>query len=190
MRSYLWIALIWLVCPWLSSPGGQTRGTEEKIAKILALHPIEAKFEDVEGLLGPPLSKSPDFYKLDELNLLVSYNRGAPCNPNCRNGDNYCGWNVPHETLITLTITVKVPFHQKDLMKLGIDLGRFEKEIAEHSPGVISYTSHEHGSAVIINGNQVESITLFPAKKYHHLRCPQTKPEPVCHGVQRSSAPL
>ncbi len=180
MRSYLWIAMIWLVCPWLSSADGQTRLTEEKIAKILALHPIEAKSEDVEGLLGPPLSRSPSFYKLEQLNVLVTYNRRAQCNPNCRNGDNYCGWNVPHDTLLTLTVTVKASFHQKELKKLGINLNLYKKEIAEHSPGVISYTSDEHGSAVIINGNQIESITLFPAKKYHHLKCPQTKAEPGC----------
>jgi len=185
MRTSLRIAVICLVCLHIAATCGQTVNTRRQISKLITLHPIESRAEDVKKLLGEPLSKSPDFYKLEEFNVQATYGSGSPCDLGCIQKGQYCGWNVPRGTLITLAIIVKEPFHQKDLKKLEIDVSKYERdENTDHIPGMTHYSNDEQGIGININGHQVESIDLFPAKKYFHFMCPQTKEEPICHDVR------
>jgi hypothetical protein len=172
----------------MAATQGQSVNTMRKISKLMAIHPIEAKAEDVNKLLGEPLSKSPDFYKFEEFNIQATYGSGSPCDPACVQKGQYCGWNVPRNTLITLAIIIKGDFHQRDLKKLGIDVSKYERnENTDHIPGMTRYSSDEQGIGIIINGNQVESIDFFPARKYFHLMCPKEKGEPICQNVRTTS---
>lgn len=148
----------------------------EQLATILRMRPIETHSEAVRKVLGDPRTKDPDFYEFEGFNLLISYARGLPCDPDCVKKNEYCGWSVPRDTLITLVITIKESFHQKDLQKYGIDLGQFKRiDNADHVPGITHFRNEEDGIGIVVNGYQVASISLFPARKYYHLMCAQTK---------------
>ena len=181
MRSWLLIATFCVFSFFDTTVRGQTPQITAQIKKLLTLHSIEAKANDVKKLLGEPLSRAPDFYQLQEINVLVSYQLSSSCNPNCVEQTEYCGWNVPLDTLITLAIIVKRRLHQDDLQKLGIELSKYERDKeADHLQGTVYYSNSEQGLRVIVNGNQVESISLFPATKYHDLTCSRSKAKSGC----------
>lgn len=148
---------------------------QTRINKLLrSIVPIETTAEDVKRLLGEPVSKSPDFHKSDDFNVLISYTSGL----SCEKQPTY-GWKVPRDRVISFTVIVKTAFHQKDLQNLGIDLSKYEKKEGGHIPET-SYDNREEGIGIILNGDQVMSIDLFPPKKYLHLMCPRADKPPDC----------
>jgi hypothetical protein len=178
MRVWFWIIIGCLVG--LHPNAARSQSTvQNRIDKLRQIIPIRSTAENVKKLLGEPIRKSPDFYKFDEFNVMVNYSSGLPCDPDCVKKDEYCGWNVPRGTVITFVISVKVDLHQKDLKSLSIDLSKYKQERASDFGSSIYYSNAEEGIGVIINGDQVDSISLFPAKKYFHLMCPQLKEKPV-----------
>jgi hypothetical protein len=189
MRAWLCLTIICIGSLPTAGTRGQTASTDPQISELVSIHPIEAKAEDVRKLLGEPLSKSPDFYRLEGFNVQATFGGGSPCDLTCERERQYCGWNVPKGTLLTLAIIVKRDFHRQDLVKLGLDLNKFSRvENADHIPGVTQYSCAEQGIGIIINGNQVESISLYPAKKYLHLMCSQreeVQPASISRKVQR-----
>lgn len=141
----------------------------------------------MKKLLGEPRDKSPDFYKFDHFNVMVSYTTGLTCEKELS-----YGWNVPRGRVITFAMIITAAFHQKDLKNLGIDLSKYEKSEARGFPGEFPetvYENREEGITIIINGDQVTSIDLSPAKKYLHLMCPPANVKPVC-ADKKSAASL
>jgi hypothetical protein len=175
MRVCLWIIVGCLVGLQPCAAQDQSNDMQTRINKLLrSIVPIETTAEDVKKLLGEPISRSPGFYEFDDFNVLIGYTNGLPC-------EKEYGWKVPRDRVITFTIIVKAAFHQKDLKNFGIGLNKYEKDVdpSGHVPETI-YTNNEEGISVYINGDQVTSIALFPAKKYLRLMCPRANVKPVC----------
>lgn len=179
MRIWLWIIIGCLLYLQPHAAQGQINSTQTRINKLLrSVVPIETTAEDVKKLLGAPIRKSPDFHGFDDFNVLVSYTTGLPCEKEPE------GWNAPRDRVNTFTIIVKAAFHQKDLKNLGIDLHKYKKYAGDdsiHVPETI-YINNEEGISIYINGDQVTSIALFPAKKYLNLMCPKANKTSVCAG--------
>lgn len=177
MRVWLWIIVCCLMGLHSCTAQGQSNDMQARINKLLkSIVPIETTAADVKKLLGEPISRSPGFHEFDDFNVLIGYTNGLPC-------EKEYGWKVPRDRVITFTIIVKAAFHQKDLKSFGIDLAKYEKDVdpSGHVPETI-YTNSEEGISVYINGDQVTSIALFPAKKYLHLMCQRANKTPVCAG--------
>jgi hypothetical protein len=178
MLVRLWIIASCLIGIYPYATQGQTINAQTKINNLLrSIVPIETKAEDVKKLLGEPRDRSPDFYQFDGFNVMVSYTSGLPCEKE----PDY-GWNVPGGRVNTFAMIVTSAFHQKDLKNFGIDLSIYEKSEGGDFPGEFpetAYTNRKEGITIMINGDQVTSIDLFPAKKYLHLMCPNTNAKPV-----------
>ncbi len=174
MRFLCWIFLGCLIGLLPPAALGQSNDMQTRLNELLKrIIPIEATAEDVKKLLGEPISKSPDFHEFDDFNVLVSYTTGVPCDK-----EPTYGWNVPRGKVNTFAIIIKAAFHQKNLKDLGIDLKKYRREDGGHIPES-SYVNDEQGITIIINGDQVESIDLFPAKKYLHLMCSKAAKTPA-----------
>jgi hypothetical protein len=169
MRIWLSLIVCCLVGLQPCAGQGQCSGVKARLKKLVSgIKAIETTAGSVKKLLGEPIRTSPDFYKFDDFNVLVSYTTGLPCEKE------QSGWNVPRDRVNTFTIIITTAFHQKELKDFGIDLGKYEKDVDEsgHSPETI-YTNREEGTRIYLNGDQVTSIALFPAKKYLNLLCPR-----------------
>jgi hypothetical protein len=155
---------------------GQNNNPQPQLNKLLrSIIPTETTAEDVKKLLGEPISKSPDFYKFNDFNVLVSYTTGLSCKK-----ESY-GWNVPRDRVITFAVILKTAFPQKDLAVFDIDLGEYEKDEDKsgHVPETI-YSNPMAGIRIYIIGDQITRIALFPAKKYLHLLCSGADKPPAC----------
>src|SRR5437667_3913280 len=131
--------------------------------------PIESTASDVRKQWGVPDSLSPDFYAFKDYNILISYSSGAPCESKCIELGYASGWNVPRDTLITAAFMIKPnSIYLKDL---DIDLSKFKRERASDYGGGVYFSSEEKGIGITVEGDQIATISLFPAKKYFHLMC-------------------
>jgi hypothetical protein len=180
MRVWSWMIFGCLVGLHACAAQGQSSNTLSKLRKLLRVVPIETTADDVRRSLGEPIRKAPDFHEFEEFNMSVDYASGLPCGHSCIEKGRACGWNVPRDRVITFVVFVKTAFHQKDLRNLGIDLSNYKQEKAGHIPESIYYSNDEKGIGIIINGDAVTSINLFPAKKYLYLMCRQACEKPVC----------
>ena len=175
----VWSLIIASCLVTLYPQSAQSQIVQEQISKLKSIVPAESTAADVGRLFGEPLNRSPDFYKMKDYNLLISYASGLPCEHPCyeRGRD---VWKVPRDTVITFVVIIKVDFHQRDLVKLfGIDLSKYKESPPDHI-GAISYSNDEDGIRIDLNGDQVSSIALYPAKKYLPLMCSLDNERPLC----------
>ncbi len=128
--------------------------------------PMHSTREDVERLVGPPMTRDGITYDLKTDRLNVVYSAGT-----CREG---AQWNVPRGTVIAITV---YPQTKSMLADLKIDLNRFEKFIDPYVGDRITYSNNDEGFAIgtTLNG-EVISIQYFPQTKDNHLRCPAVPP--------------
>jgi hypothetical protein len=176
MRVWKWMIIGCLISLHPFAAQGQNKNMQTQLNKLLrSIIPTETTAENVKNLLGEPVSKSPDFYKFNDFNVLVSYTTGLSCEK-----ESY-GWNIPRDRVITFVVILKAAFYQKDLTVFGIDLSKYEKDEDKsgHVPETI-YSNSREGIRIYIIGDQVTRIALFPMKKFLHLICPQAKGKPVC----------
>jgi hypothetical protein len=190
MRVWLWIIVGCFVGLYPYGTQGQISKRGAELRKLIGIVPIESTSQDVRKLLGEPLDESPDFYKLHDHNVLITYSSGLPCEHPCYEKGHSDAWNVARDTVVTVSVFVISPFHQKDLKNVGIDLREYEKtQNADHIKGTVYYSNPDKGIGVTINGDAVTGIRLFPAKKYFNLMCSPTKNRPTCQTRQTSGTP-
>jgi hypothetical protein len=180
MRVWSWIIVTCFIGLYPYATQAQTRISQVDLSKLIRIVPVESTAGDVKKLLGEPLDRSPDFYKLDDYNLLITYASGLPCEHPCYEKGRSDGWSVPRDAVITVAIFVKAPFHQKDLKNFGIDLSKYKKWEEPDHVQTVYYSNAEEGIGININGDQVNDISLFPAAKYLQLMCPKTIDKPAC----------
>lgn len=132
---------------------------------IVPLHSTRA---DVERLLGPPSIDRSEitFYEFDKEEVSFNYAKGL-----C--GIESSGWNVPRDTVISITIRPKPNLLK--LTDLKLDESKYKKEKDEHVWDIFAYTDEEEGVRYRVDTRDnsiVISIEYFPAAKDDHLRCP------------------
>jgi len=127
------------------------------------IEPLHSTKEDVERLLGPPMTPGGITYDLKTDRVNVVYSAGT-----CREAG--AQWNVPRGTVIGITV---YPQMRLMLADLKIDLNRFEKFINPHVGDRVSYSDKEEGIAIDATSNgEVISLEYFARPKDSPLRCP------------------
>ena len=134
---------------------------------ILPLHTTRV---DVERLLGPPTEQIGKFsviYKLQNEVVVIDYASGRPCN-------NLGGWQVPRDTVITITVSPKIKLQ---LSQLNIEESEYKRTVNIDRPESIKYTNEDKGESIDVYQGDVTSINYFPAAKDNQLRCPRANVE-------------
>lgn len=129
--------------------------------------PLRSTRADVERLLGPPTSPGGSDYALKNEHVTILY-AGNPC----EKGSKY-GWNVPPDTVLTITVSSRKEQKVSDL-KLDLNKYKIIREQSGHLPEVIYYVNEEEGISLESRENLdvVLSITYSPtARDSHALRC-------------------
>lgn len=128
--------------------------------------PLHSTREDVERLVGPPMTPGGITYDLKTDRLNVVYSAGSCLDAGAQ-------WNVPRGTVIGI---IAYPQTRLILADLKIDLNRFEKFINSHVVGGrVSYSNKEEGIGIEATSNgEVISIQYFPRANDSDLRCPGT----------------
>lgn len=125
--------------------------------------PLYSTREDVERLVGPPMTPGGITYDLKTDRLNVAYSVGT-----C--GEGGAQWNVPRDTVIGITV---YPQTRLMLADLKINVNGFEKFINPHVGNRVSYSNKDEGIAIGTTSNgEVISIEYFPQAKDSHLSCP------------------
>jgi hypothetical protein len=131
---------------------------------IVPLHSTRA---EVEASIGPPMQPNGWTYDLKNERVNIVY-----ATANCDN--NRVEWNVPRDTVISITIYPQTALVLADLQ---IDLTKFEKFVNVNNRDYVSYTNKEAGVAVGTRSNgEVVVIEYFPSEQDKHLRCPKFSP--------------
>lgn len=141
----------WLL--FLTLPNEVVRGWKG----IIPLHSTRA---DVERLLGSSTGECNCLYKTEDAAVYVEY-----AVDRCRGG--LPGWNVPKETVLRLTVTLRTAQQFSDLK-----LDRSKHKIRQDDTFTTYYSNKEEGIeyAVSTEGN-ISSISYVPSIKDKNLRC-------------------
>lgn len=124
--------------------------------------PLKSQRSDVERLLGPPSGECKCFYDAGNETVKIRYAQ-APC------VDIYLpGWNVPTDTVLTISVSSENPKKFSDLKLTTSDFQKagddtFRTYYSNRAEGV-EYTVTSEGFA--------DSIAYIPSNKDSHLRCP------------------
>jgi hypothetical protein len=133
--------------------------------------PLHSTRVDVERLLGAPEKLGGVSYSLSNGYVFISYSRG-PCT------GAHGGWNVPQDTVISIT---EVFFEPKPkLVDLKLDESKYKKERDLHYLSIVYYNDEEEGVSIEVNVDigTVNGITYSPAAKDNYLRCPAPAESP------------
>lgn len=136
------------------------------------LVPLGSTRSDVERVLKAPKSSShPDYvYETENENVIVRYSTD-PCG---RSGN--AEWNVPIDTVVTITVTPKGTLLVQDL---NLDLTQYARSEIAHPAGLVRYISLEDGvgieSKLEDRCEVVMSVTYQPTTKDTTLRCSNSK---------------
>jgi hypothetical protein len=130
--------------------------------------PLHSTRLDVERLIGPPMQNGIT-YDLKSERVTIGYSDGA-----CAKGQS-SEWNVPLNTVITITI---YPQTKVMLVDLRGDLARFEKYVNPNDPEIISYKNDEEGIGISARlTGEVIVVRYFPPAKDRNMRCPHFSPD-------------
>src|SRR5207247_1074074 len=111
--------------------------------------------------LGPPSDESKSLYKTENENIFIHYS-SFPCSKVTP-----LAWNVPLDTVISLSVYPKVKLH---ISELNVDLTKYQKSM-DHLPDLITYTNIEEGFAFNVSNEVVMEFFYQPTAKDAHLRC-------------------
>ena len=130
--------------------------------------PLHSSRADVERLIGPPTSPGGSDYALKDEHVTILYS-GKPCENDKRDG-----WNVPPDTVLTITVSSR---KEQTVSDLELDLNKY-KIIREsgHLPGGIYYANEEEGISIESRDklDVVLGITYGPTERDRcDLRCPK-----------------
>jgi len=136
--------------------GAQTKGWR-------GIVPLHSTREDVERLIGAPMTPNGITYDLNDERVNVVYSDGSVCERGAQ-------WRAPRGTVIGITAYLK---QQRPLAEFPIDPTKFEK--FTHPDRVsVSYNNPEDGISfgTTLEG-EVFVIEYYPAAKDKDLRCPK-----------------
>jgi hypothetical protein len=134
---------------------------------IVPLHSTRADVERLLKKTNPECQQC--VYVTEEVSVVVVYSSGSACGKEESNR-----WNVPHDTVISLTVYYKNP--RLKFADLKIDESKFEKETTAHLPGVVYYTNRDEGMHIEVIGGAAQSITYFYRAKDKNLLCSDAAP--------------
>jgi hypothetical protein len=124
---------------------------------------LQSTRADVERLLGPPTETDKNQYRVDQDIVNVRYSMGL-----CNQGDRR-GWNVPRDTVIGLSIYLKVPHR---LSECPIDESDFLKVKDPHMPGnFFHFVNYDKGIIIIVSEGLVRNFEYQPSAKHKDLDC-------------------
>jgi len=122
--------------------------------------PLHSTREDVERLVGPPMSNGIT-YDLRNERVTIGYSEG-----NCEHG---AEWNIPPGRVTNIRVYLQTKVKLSDLL---LDLSAFEKFDNARNRGSISYVSKERGISVSTDSkDEVFLMEYFPKASETHLRC-------------------
>ncbi len=117
------------------------------------------------GSLTAPEKRFYDLYDLANEVVYISYSSGT-CNS---------GWNVPSDTVVSISVTPKTDLRVTDLR---LDQASYKKKADSHVLGIIYYIDEDDGITLQTADEKVTKIYYYPAKKDDPLRCPDN-PRPM-----------
>lgn len=124
--------------------------------------PLSSTRQEVERVIGPPLTSGGITYDLKTDRVNVSYASGT-----CEEGKS--GWKVPPGTVTDIKV---YPQRRVLLAELHIDLRGFRKFSNPHVRDSISYANEDEGISIGTNVNgEVFLLEYFPRKSDNYLRC-------------------
>jgi hypothetical protein len=135
------------------------------------LVPLRSTRNEVERVLKNPKNSSPPdyIYEADNENIIVRYSTDL-CN---RSGK--VEWNVPVDTVITITVSPKAKLLVRDL---HLDLRQYGRSEIAHPRGLVDYINLDDGVGIeskLEDGCEVVlSVTYQPTTNDKDLRCPAT----------------
>lgn len=136
---------------------------------IVPLHSTRA---DVERQLGPPKesAESGAFYYLEGESVLILYS-SKTC------ADAKDGWNVPYNTVISITVYPKI---RVKLADLKLELLKYHVVRDYHVEFIIYYNNDEEGISIEVDSSTglVKTFTYYPSKTDYYLRCPSPPQNP------------
>jgi hypothetical protein len=133
------------------------------------LVPLRATRKDIEKLLGTPKARShPDYiYETKSESVIVRYSTKI-----CGESSG-AGWDVPVDTVITVTVS---PKHTVLIRDLGLELNTFARSEIAHPRGLIRYLNLKEGVSIESkfedNCEVVLEIVYQPNLKDAALACP------------------
>ena len=139
---------------------------QEKVWKNIV--PLHSTRKDVETLLGPPQETRgvAATFQLNDGRLRVFYSKGYCKQPNTND------WNVPPDTVVTLTFE---PTNYLLIADLKLDIAKYHREDDPHLQRAVHYYNRESGIRISTRlekkGEEVQTITYEPTEKDLHLRC-------------------
>lgn len=152
----------------VSAPIGVRFLEQDKPNAWRGLMPLRSTRHDVERVLGAPKRSSHPhyFYDTEKEKVTVRYSADT-----CNRGSG-AEWNVPVNTVITITVSPKAELLLKDL---HLDLRNYARSEIAHPRGLVLYMSQEEGIGIeskLHNGCEVVmSVTYQPTTKDKGMRC-------------------
>jgi hypothetical protein len=123
--------------------------------------PLHSTCEDAKRLLGIPKCETNSYDFKDE-RAFIWFSEKACVD----------GWNVPPGTVTSIEVFPKQKSHLADL---GIDIGRFRKQVSQSEYDSDSYIDKEEGLVIAAYPDgEVKSISYIPAAKDNYLRYPNS----------------
>jgi hypothetical protein len=129
--------------------------------------PLHSTRSQVEQLLGPPTEQNTSnsvVYRTSNETVLIYYANGRSCGI----GEKYSRWRVGTDTVTKIYLT---PHPGSPLSRLSIDESKYQKFIVGHLSET-RYISAREGEALTVVGNEIRSISYFPATDDSNLECP------------------
>lgn len=130
--------------------------------------PLRSTRADVERILGrpAPYSKATDAadYITENERVFVLYSTG-PCAVEPSNG-----WDVPHETVITMSVEPKI---KPKLSDLKLDKSKYKESRDPEVLDFIYYTNEEDGISLETREGLVTAFNYWPTAKERSLICPK-----------------
>jgi hypothetical protein len=127
--------------------------------------PLRSTRQDVERLIGRPITTGGSAYQTSSEHVYVQYSDGP-----CEKGWPY-GWNVVPNTVVTISVSPKKTL---PLASLNLDETKYEKSRDSHISSKIYYTNREEGIAIEADefwGNVI-SVNYIPTAAQIYLQCP------------------
>jgi hypothetical protein len=136
------------------------------------IKPLRSTRSDVERLLGLPKTAKQDTssYEFESESVFIIYSSGQ-----CK--DKSTGWNVPRDTVISISVNPKV---KPKLDELKLDQSKYEKVIEGDYLDFVTYRNDEAGIAYEVDAPKglVNSVRYLPTVKDNYLRCPALPQNP------------
>jgi hypothetical protein len=150
------IAFIWILtaAPVLA----EAQRFKQDVSDIVPLHSTRA---DVERLYGTCKDTSRCLFQTPSETIAVAF-AISPC------AGSIYGWNVPKDTVLSFTITPKVP---PRLSEIQLDLNGFAIRVSPDDIVTTYYTNVEKGILFAVQEGRVISVTYYPPRTENMKRC-------------------